>query len=60
MPRRSLVALLREHVLFEEDPRFDRQMHDALTALSETGPSYYLRFDSDPKIAADVIEKLLR
>ena len=50
---------LRESVLFEEDPRFDSQILASISALSEK-PSFTLRYDSDPMIAANIINRMLR
>lgn len=53
------ASRLRDCMLFEEDPQFDAQNLAALTALAAK-PSYNLRYDRDPKIAATFIEKILR
>jgi len=52
------VARLGECRLFNEDARFDAQMKTALTALAAK-PIYDLRYNNDPKLAADVIEEIL-
>ena len=49
---------LRECLLFDEDERFDAQITNALTALT-TVPIFNLRYDEDPKTAANVIKALL-
>jgi len=56
---RDAASRLRDCMLFEEDSRFDAQTLEALAALSEK-PAYSLRYDSDPRIAATFIEKILR
>jgi hypothetical protein len=53
------VSRLRECMLFNEDARVDTQVTAALTALAEQ-PVYNLQYGSDPKIAATVIEEMLR
>jgi hypothetical protein len=53
------ASRLRDCMLFEEDPQFDAQNLAALTALTAK-PAYNLRYDRDPKIAATIIEKILR
>jgi hypothetical protein len=55
-----IMSRLREYLLFEENPEFEEQAQDALTALVESAPAYHLTYDSDPTIAANVIDKLLR
>ncbi len=57
--RTETVFRLRESVLFEEDEQFDQQILSTLNCLAEK-PAYELRYDSDPKIAAGFIEKMLR
>jgi hypothetical protein len=57
--REQALSRLRGCMLFEEDPRFDEQILSALTALAEK-PVYTLRYDTDPKVAASFIEKMLR
>lgn len=56
---KEAAARLRDCMLFEEEQRFDAQILTALTELSKK-PSYNLRYDSDPMIAATLIEKMLR
>jgi hypothetical protein len=56
---KDALSRLRGCMLFEEDPRFDEQILSALTALAEK-PVYALRYDTDPKVAASFIEKMLR
>jgi hypothetical protein len=53
------VSRLRACMLFNEDSRFDDQISTALVALAEK-PIYNLRYGEDPKLAAAVIEKMLR
>ena len=53
------VTRLRESMLFNEDSQFDSQISAALNDLSRR-PVYELQYGSDPKIAAAIIEKLLR
>ena len=50
---------LKDSMLFKEGTRFDHQVSTALTALAAR-PAYRLQYSSDPKIAADVIEEMLR
>ena len=56
---KDALSQLRGCMLFEEDPRFDEQILCALTALAEK-PVYALRYDTDPKVAASFIEKMLQ
>lgn len=49
---------LRESVVFEEEPRFDRQISAAVQALAAK-PAYVLKYDHDPKTAAVFIRKML-
>ena len=58
MSQEDAVSRLRDCTLFEEDPRFHGQILTALTTLAEN-PVYQLRYDSDPRIAATCIEKML-
>ena len=53
------VSRLRNSMLFNEDSRFDEQIFAALTALAEK-PIYDLRYGEDPRLAAAVIEEMLR
>jgi hypothetical protein len=53
------VSRLRECMLFNEDARFDTHIDVALSALAGE-PVYKLQYGSDPKIAATVIEEMLR
>ena len=46
-------------MLFNEDSRFDEQVSTVLTALAEK-PIYDLRYGEDPKVAAAVIEEMLK
>lgn len=55
----AAVSRLRRSMLFEEGPQFEAQVLTALTALAER-PAYVLTYGSDPRIATDSIEKLLR
>lgn len=57
--REEALSRLRGCMLFEEDPRFDEQILSALTGLAEK-PGYTLRYDTDPKVAANFIEKMLQ
>jgi hypothetical protein len=50
---------LRKSVLFEEDEIFSEQVRSSIAALTGT-PTYELRYDRDPKIAAEFIEAMLR
>ena len=59
MTQRETLSRLRDSVLFEEDPRFDSQVLTSITELSYK-PSFALRYDSDPMIAANFIERMLR
>jgi hypothetical protein len=58
LTRLDAVSRLRNCILFDEDHRFDAQITTALTALADK-PAYNLQYDSDPRIAATFIEKLL-
>ncbi len=49
---------LRSSLLFEEDPEFDPQIISSISALSER-PAYSLTYANDPRIAAEIIGKLL-
>lgn len=53
------VSRLRACMLFNEDSPFDDQISSALTALAEK-PIYDFRYGEDPKLAAAVIEEMLR
>lgn len=53
------VSRLRSCMLFNENASFDEQITTALTALA-TKPIYDLRYGDDPKLAATVIEEMLR
>jgi hypothetical protein len=53
------VSRIRDCTLFNEDARFDKQVSAALTTLAAK-PIYDLRYGSDPKLAATVIEEILR
>ncbi len=59
MTREDAVSRLRECMLFNEDPQFDAQTTTALAALAAQ-PVYNLQYGSDPRIAAEFIEKMLR
>jgi len=59
MPREEALSQLRGSVLFEEDQGFEDQLSLALEWLAQM-PVYELSYDSDPKIAAHHIEKLMR
>ncbi len=50
---------LRDSMLFDEDPRFEANITEALLRLAEQ-PAYHLQYGSDPKTAADFIERILR
>jgi hypothetical protein len=53
------VSRLRDCMLFNEDDRFDAQAAAAFTALAAK-PIYDFRYGDDPKIAANLIEEMLR
>ena len=53
------VRRLSDCMLFNEDARFDAQITKAFTALAAK-PIYDLRYGRDPKMAAAVIEEMLR
>jgi hypothetical protein len=53
------VSRLSDCMLFNEDDRFDTQIATALTALAAK-PIYDFRYGDDPKIAANLIEEMLR
>jgi hypothetical protein len=53
------VSRLRDCMLFKEDTGFDAQITQALVALAEK-PAYRVRYSTDPKSAARVIEEMLR
>lgn len=53
------VSRLSDCMLFNEDSRFDEQVSTVLTALAEK-PIYDLRYGEDPKVAAAVIEEMLK
>jgi len=57
--REDAASRLRNCMLFEEDSRFEAQTLAAITGLTEKR-AYSLRYDTDPKIAATFIEKMLR
>ena len=57
--RAETVSRLRQSVLFDEDGQFEQPILSTLHYLAEK-PAYELRYDSDPKIAARFIEKMLR
>ncbi len=57
--RAETISRLRQSVLFEEGDWFEDQTLSALKGLAEK-PAYELRYDSDPKIAASFIERMLR
>lgn len=59
LTRDEVVTRLRESVLFEEDQEFQPQILSVLENLAER-PAYALRYDSDPKIAAFFIQKMLQ
>jgi len=58
MSKEDAASHLQNSMLFEEDPRFQSQILKAVTMLA-VNPVYQLRYDSDPKIAATCIEKML-
>ena len=58
MTAAEAVSRLRASLLFDEDERFDAQITAAVTALATT-PIFNLRYDEDPKTAANVIKALL-
>lgn len=53
------ASRLQDSILYEDDPRFAAQTLAAVTGLAAK-PAYSLRYDTDPKIAAAFIEKMLR
>ncbi len=53
------VSRLRDCMLFNENSCFDQQICTALTALAQR-PIYNLRYAEDPRLAAAVIEEMLR
>ncbi len=53
------MSRLHRCLLFREDERFDAQITKALTALGSR-PAYSLHYDSDPKVVAAFIERMLR
>jgi hypothetical protein len=53
------AARLRECMLFTEDAKLHPQILAALNALAKQ-PSYSLEYDTDPKIAADLIVKMVK
>lgn len=53
------VSRLKCSMLFEEGPQFEQLVLGSLTALAEK-PVYSLRYGSDPQIAANYIQQLLR
>jgi hypothetical protein len=57
--REEAASRLGNCMLFEEDSQFDAQTLGAITSLA-IKPAYSLRYDTDPKIAATFIEKMLR
>jgi hypothetical protein len=58
VPYDEVVSRLRSYMLFNESPEFDEQVSGAIAALA-TKQSYSLKYGSDPKIAAAVIEEML-
>jgi hypothetical protein len=50
---------LRDSMLFDEEPRFEANITEALLRLAEQ-PAYHLQYGSDPKTAAAFIERMLR
>ena len=59
LPPDKAISRLRDCMLFNEDDRFETQIDTALTALAAK-PIYDFRYGDDPKIAANLIEELLR
>jgi len=53
------LSRLKNCLLFGEDARFDEQINTALSLLAANA-MYDLRYDNDPKIAATVIQEMLR
>ncbi len=54
----NAATRLRDCMLFEENPRFDAQVEEAISALAAK-PAYDLKYDSNPKTAATFIRKML-
>jgi len=59
LAKEDAAVRVREHLLCEEDPRFDGQVSDAVGALAAR-PAYAFRYDSDPQDAAAAIRELLQ
>lgn len=59
MSQQDAASRLQNSILYEDDPRFGTQTLAAVTGLAAK-PAYRLRYDTDPKIAATFIEKMLR
>ena len=53
------LSRLRSSVLFEEDEEREQQIVSSLQWLTEK-PAYELRYDSNPRIAADYLQKLVK
>lgn len=53
------IERLHDCMLFVEDTKYDPQLRIAVAALARQ-PAYTLTYDSDPRIAAEVIEKMLK
>jgi hypothetical protein len=52
------ASRLHSYMLFGEDCRFSAQIVDAISALAAL-PAYTLKYDSDPRIAAALIRRML-
>jgi hypothetical protein len=59
MNPRAALSRFYEYLLFAEDAKVDPQIGAAMHALTRT-PAYSLTYNTDPKIAADVMVKMLR
>jgi hypothetical protein len=59
LPPDKAISRLRDCMLFNEDDRFETQIDTALTALAAK-PIYHFRYGDDPKIAANLIEEMLK
>lgn len=57
--RDEVTSRLHNCMLFSEDSRIESSVADALDALSEK-PAYVLQYAKDPRIAASILEKLVR
>jgi hypothetical protein len=56
--KEQATAKLRSNVLFEENAEFALQIMSSIDALSEK-PAYNITYANDPKIAAEIIGKIL-